>query len=93
MATGRATHTALAMIAAEQPNRAPGSAYEYSDINFEVLGELVRRVAGQTLDAYCQQHIFQPLGMRDTGFRPAAPLARLASRRRCSGTSRSSGGR
>lgn len=65
---------ALEMIAAEQPQRAPGSAYEYSDINFEILGELVRRVAGQQLDLYCQTHIFAPLGMRDTGFRPAGEL-------------------
>ena len=66
--------TALAMIAAEQPKRAPGSAYEYSDINFEVLGELVHRVSGQTLDAYCLQHIFQPLGMKDTRFKPSPAL-------------------
>ncbi|HEY3698501.1 MAG TPA: exo-beta-N-acetylmuramidase NamZ domain-containing protein [Spongiibacteraceae bacterium] len=66
--------TALAMIEAEQPKRAPGSGYEYSDINFEVLGELVRRVSGQPLDVYCLQHIFLPLGMHDTGFKPAAAL-------------------
>lgn len=64
--------TALELIAAEKPVRAPGSGYEYSDINFEILGELVRRVAGQQLDQYCQQHIFGPLGMRDTLFRPGA---------------------
>jgi uncharacterized protein YbbC (DUF1343 family)/CubicO group peptidase (beta-lactamase class C family) len=66
--------TALAMIAAERPVRAPGSGYEYSDINFEVLGELVRRTAGQPLDLYCAANIFEPLGMRDTGFRPGASL-------------------
>lgn len=66
--------SALRLIADERPTRAPGSAYEYSDINFEVLGELVRRVSGQPLDVYCLQHIFQPLGMRDTGFKPPAVL-------------------
>lgn len=66
--------TALTLIAAEQPKRAPGSAYEYSDINFEVLGELVRRVSGQPLDIYCMEHIFIPLGMHDTGFKPAIAL-------------------
>ncbi|HEX8980801.1 MAG TPA: serine hydrolase [Parasulfuritortus sp.] len=54
-----------------RPTDAPGSHYRYSDINFEVLGELVERVSGQPLDAYCREHIFAPLGMRDTGFRPA----------------------
>jgi len=70
---------ALDMIVAEQPVKAPGQAYLYSDINFEILGELVRRVAGETLDAYCEHHIFAPLGMRDTGFKPgASERARIA---------------
>lgn len=62
--------TALGKIIAEKPVLPPGAGYWYSDINFEVLGELVRRVAGQPLDAYCAQHIFRPLGMQDTGFKP-----------------------
>ena len=66
--------TALNLIAAEQPKRAPGSAYEYSDINFEILGELVRRISGQPLDVYCLQHIFLPLGMHDAGFKPGDAL-------------------
>ncbi|MFT3931568.1 MAG: DUF1343 domain-containing protein [Spongiibacteraceae bacterium] len=66
--------TALDLIAAEQPKRTPGSTYEYSDINFEVLGEIVYRVSGQPLDIYSLEHIFLPLGMRDTGFKPAAIL-------------------
>jgi len=66
--------TAMAMIAAESPKQPPGSGYEYSDINFEVLGELVARVSGQPLDVYCLQHIFLPLGMHDTGFKPSASL-------------------
>ena len=65
---------ALALIVAETPVHTPGSTYEYSDINFEVLGELVQRISGEPLDRYCQQHIFQPLGMRDTRFKPAAAL-------------------
>lgn len=66
--------TALAMIVAEQPKRAPGTAYEYSDINFETLGELVHRVSGQPLDIYCLQHIFLPLGMNDSHFKPSPAL-------------------
>ena len=66
--------TAMAMIAAEQPRRAPGSGYEYSDINFAALGEIVHRVSGQPLDIYSLEHIFLPLGMRDTSFKPAAAL-------------------
>ena len=63
--------TALRMIVGERPRTAPGTRYRYSDINFEVLGEIVRRVSGEPLDAYCAEHIFRPLGMRRTGFRPA----------------------
>lgn len=54
----------------QRPLYPSGTHYLYSDINFEVLGVLVERVSGQPLDAYCRRHIFKPLGMRDTGFRP-----------------------
>ena len=51
----------------------PGSRFRYSDINFILLGELVHRVSGQTLDRFCATGIYRPLGMRDTGFRPMPP--------------------
>ncbi|NIO09148.1 MAG: serine hydrolase, partial [Deltaproteobacteria bacterium] len=62
--------TALKMILAEKPILPPGTRFVYSDINFIVLGELVRRVSGQPLDVYCAEHVFKPLGMKDTGFKP-----------------------
>lgn len=62
----------MAMLAADRPQFAPGSHYLYSDENFEILGELVRRVSGLPLDVYCRRNIFRPLGMRDTGFKPPA---------------------
>jgi len=61
---------AMKMIVAEKPVSRPGRNYMYSDINFEVLGELVRRVSGKPLDVYCSDNIFGPLGMVDTGFNP-----------------------
>lgn len=61
---------AMKLIVGARPLFAPGTRYLYSDINFEALGELVRRVSGQPLDVYCERHVFAPLGMRDTGFRP-----------------------
>lgn len=66
--------TARRLIIQEQPELAPGSRYLYSDINFEVLGEVVERVSGQPLDTYCREHIFAPLGMRDTAFTPPTSL-------------------
>ena len=62
--------TARRLILAEKPVSLPGTRYIYSDINFEVLGELVERVSGLPLDVYCRQHIFAPLGLRDTAFKP-----------------------
>src|ERR1043166_4628741 len=69
---------------------APGARFVYSDINFIPLGEVVRRVSGQPLDEFARRNIYEPLGMRDTGFRrigegnaprprtDAATLARIA---------------
>ena len=65
---------ALKLIAAERPVAPAGSRVIYSDINFAVLGELVRRVSGLSLDVYCQRRIFEPLGMQDTRFRPTPAL-------------------
>ena len=55
-------------------SRPPGSGFLYSDINFEALGEVVRRVSGEPLDRYCSRHIFTPLGMKETGFKFPADL-------------------
>jgi CubicO group peptidase (beta-lactamase class C family) len=66
-------------IAAEKLASIPGTQFLYSDLNFMILGELVSRASGQPLDAYCAQHLFAPLGMRDTGFRlPESQHPRLA---------------
>lgn len=60
----------------EEPLRTPpGTRFVYSDINYIALGEVVRRVSGTTLDQFAQKNIFQPLGMRDTGFRPPPSLS------------------
>jgi uncharacterized protein YbbC (DUF1343 family) len=48
----------------------PGSAFRYSDINFEVLGFLLEQVAKMPLDKYADAFVFQPLGMKDTRFLP-----------------------
>src|SRR5258708_27760023 len=39
-------------------------------INFILLGEIVRRVSGQTLPDFARQNIFAPLAMSDTMFQP-----------------------
>lgn len=61
------------------PDRPPGSAFVYSDINFVVLGALVERLSGESLDVYTAKHIFTPLGMKETRYLPPSSwLARIA---------------
>jgi uncharacterized protein YbbC (DUF1343 family)/CubicO group peptidase (beta-lactamase class C family) len=62
--------TAIRMAIAEEPRQRPGYTFRYSDINFELLGEIVRRVSGEPLDIFAKREIFEPLRMRDTSFRP-----------------------
>lgn len=64
--------TALRMIVAEKPIAPAGKTYLYSDINFEVLGELVKRVSGKSLELYCAENVFRPLGMNNTYFSPSS---------------------
>jgi CubicO group peptidase (beta-lactamase class C family) len=57
----------------------PGDKWNYS-VSTDVLGYLVEKLSGQKLDEYFQEHIFEPLGMIDTGFScPEEKKSRLAS--------------
>ena len=71
--------TAYRMAFADTPQDPPGSRFSYSDINFIVLGALVERVSGESLNEYCERHIFAPLKMTHTRFvPPAAWRAKIA---------------
>jgi uncharacterized protein YbbC (DUF1343 family)/CubicO group peptidase (beta-lactamase class C family) len=71
--------TAYRMAFEVTPDRVPGAAFVYSDINFVVLGALVERLSGEPLDAYAAKHIFTPLGMKETRYLPPPLwLARIA---------------
>lgn len=61
---------ATKMIEQVSPIVPPGTRFIYSDINYEALGELVRRLSGQPLNIYASQHIFRQLGMNDSRFLP-----------------------
>ncbi|MCA0376484.1 MAG: beta-lactamase family protein [Gemmatimonadetes bacterium] len=63
---------ALAQLFATPPDTAPGIRFLYSDLGFILLGQLVERVSGEPLDRYVVQHVFAPLGMRDTRYLPPA---------------------
>ncbi|HXJ85639.1 MAG TPA: exo-beta-N-acetylmuramidase NamZ domain-containing protein [Candidatus Binatia bacterium] len=62
--------TAYQLAAVMPPETTPGSGFVYSDINFIMLGELVEKVSGETLDAYTAKHIFTPLRMSHSRYVP-----------------------
>lgn len=64
----------IANLAEDQPSTLPGCGVEYSCMGFILLGAMVERITGQTLDAYAHQHVFAPLGMSDTSYTPAPEL-------------------
>ena len=44
----------------------PGRQFTYSNMAFEVLGDLIAKVSGQTFADYVKEHILLPLGMNDS---------------------------
>ena len=55
----------------EKPITEPGTHFRYSDINYILLGEIVRRVSGEPLDEFARKAIYRPLKMNSTGFKPS----------------------
>lgn len=53
----------------------PAGKYVYSDNDFIFLGHIVEQLSGRSLDAYCQEHFYRPLGMYATGFTPRERFA------------------
>ncbi|HMJ17998.1 MAG TPA: serine hydrolase [Gemmatimonadaceae bacterium] len=49
-----------------------GDARHYSDLGFMLLGYIVERVSGQSLDAFLDAEFYRPLGLRSTTFNPKA---------------------
>jgi len=66
--------TGIQRALADKPAGPPGVRFVYSDINFILLGEIVHRLSGKMLNEYASENFYQPLGMRETTFLPAASL-------------------
>ena len=66
--------TALRMVLAATPTFPLGSRVVYSDLNAILLGEIVRRTAGEPLDTFVTREVLVPLEMRETLYRPPARL-------------------
>jgi CubicO group peptidase (beta-lactamase class C family) len=57
----------------------PGVEYEYSNLGFALLGQIVQTVSGMEFRTYMKTHVFEPLGMHDTVWEfEDAPRDRLA---------------
>ncbi|MCI0338961.1 MAG: DUF1343 domain-containing protein [Acidobacteria bacterium] len=56
-----------------------GSKFIYSDVNYIVLAEMVKRISGKPINEFSDENIFRPLGMKDTGY---LPLKRLGEKAR-----------
>jgi uncharacterized protein YbbC (DUF1343 family)/CubicO group peptidase (beta-lactamase class C family) len=66
--------TAIKLASEEVLTSPPGTRFVYSDINFELLAEIVQRVSKEPFKEFVQRRIFRPLGMKDTMFVPPASM-------------------
>ena len=75
---------AIRLAIEEVPVAKAGERFIYSDIGFFLLGHIVGVVSGQRLDVFLEDHVFGPLGMRQTMFLPPPGLAgRIAPTEAC----------
>lgn len=58
----------LALIAGKPLEFAPGSAFEYSNTNYALLGTIVAKASGMSWTRYVRTHLLVPAGMTDSGF-------------------------
>lgn len=64
----------LRTVLAETPRTTPGSRVVYSDLNFVLVGEIIRRVTGEPLDQFITREVLAPLGMSDSRYLPGRRL-------------------
>jgi beta-N-acetylhexosaminidase len=58
----------------------PNQGYKYSDVGYYFMKEIIRRLTGQTLDAYVKQTFFEPMGLSTMRYNPLneMPVSRIA---------------
>ncbi|HJS74137.1 MAG TPA: serine hydrolase, partial [Vicinamibacteria bacterium] len=71
-------------------NFPPGTEHLYNNTGYDLISIVVQRATGKTLSEYAREHIFEPLGMKDTRF---VDDRRLVIPRRATGYSRAADGR
>jgi CubicO group peptidase (beta-lactamase class C family) len=61
-----ALETSVRNLHTQALNSPPGTAFEYSNTNYDVLGLLIQTVSGQSYESYVQDRIFTPLHMNNS---------------------------
>jgi beta-glucosidase-like glycosyl hydrolase/CubicO group peptidase (beta-lactamase class C family) len=72
--TVHSSRDVIANICKESLEYEPGTKTIYSDLGFILLGEILERATGRTLDQLARERIFTPLGMTNTMFKPSKTL-------------------
>ncbi|MCG7344207.1 beta-lactamase family protein [Sporosarcina sp. ACRSL] len=68
----------LKEIEEEKLEYVPDTDVVYSDLGFILLMAIIEKVSGQKIDQYARRHLFEPMGMKDTGYKPAYERQRYA---------------
>src|SRR3954452_2203246 len=70
---------AIKKICALKLQATTGTRFIYSDVNFIVLGEIIRRISGKSVHEFSQENVFRPLGIQETGYLPREELKQRAA--------------
>ena len=70
----RGYETGIRKALIDKPANPPETKFVYSDINFILLGEMVHRLSGVPENEYVKRILFDPLGMKETGYLPSPSL-------------------
>lgn len=65
-------------VAQDSLDFAPGSQYHYSNTGYDLLGDMIEEVTGETVERYFREELFDPVGMDHTSF---CPWKRILPRR------------
>ncbi|WP_172195000.1 serine hydrolase domain-containing protein [Saccharibacillus qingshengii] len=81
LAKGKGTLMQHIADLADVPQKRPaGTAYEYSNLNYNILGAIVEQVSGLSYEEYIQQRIFAPIGMTQSFSSPERAKTAAAER-------------
>lgn len=71
---GDGYETNLQWVYQSKPKTAANAQMIYSDLNFLLLGEIVRRITNENLDVFAKREIWTPLKMDETTYHPSKTL-------------------